>query len=117
MKSILPILFLLLCSFGCQNSTNSLATNEVIVLEHLVRNPQNSKLKSPTLILLHGYGSNEKDLFSLAQHIDPAWLVISARAPMTIEENKYQWYDIDSCLLYTSPSPRDQRGSRMPSSA
>ena len=24
---------------------------------------------------------------------------------------------IESCLLYTSPSPRDQRGSRMPSSA
>ena len=25
--------------------------------------------------------------------------------------------DFISCLLYTSPSPRDQRGSRMPSSA
>ena len=25
--------------------------------------------------------------------------------------------EIVSCLLYTSPSPRDQRGSRMPSSA
>ena len=25
--------------------------------------------------------------------------------------------DDDDCLLYTSPSPRDQRGSRMPSSA
>ena len=24
---------------------------------------------------------------------------------------------LDNCLLYTSPSPRDQRGSRMPSSA
>ena len=24
---------------------------------------------------------------------------------------------LDGCLLYTSPSPRDQRGSRMPSSA
>ena len=24
---------------------------------------------------------------------------------------------IDTCLLYTSPSPRDQRGARMPSSA
>ena len=23
----------------------------------------------------------------------------------------------EDCLLYTSPSPRDQRGSRMPSSA
>ena len=25
--------------------------------------------------------------------------------------------DKEDCLLYTSPSPRDQRGSRMPSSA
>ena len=25
--------------------------------------------------------------------------------------------ETNSCLLYTSPSPRDQRGSRMPSSA
>ena len=25
--------------------------------------------------------------------------------------------DFNGCLLYTSPSPRDQRGSRMPSSA
>ena len=25
--------------------------------------------------------------------------------------------DYEGCLLYTSPSPRDQRGSRMPSSA
>ena len=24
---------------------------------------------------------------------------------------------VQACLLYTSPSPRDQRGSRMPSSA
>ena len=26
-------------------------------------------------------------------------------------------YTMEPCLLYTSPSPRDQRGSRMPSSA
>ena len=26
-------------------------------------------------------------------------------------------FELESCLLYTSPSPRDQRGSRMPSSA
>ena len=25
--------------------------------------------------------------------------------------------ELKACLLYTSPSPRDQRGSRMPSSA
>ena len=39
------------------------------------------------------------------------------------EEKSLQWYrDVQPyvqkyCLLYTSPSPRDQRGSRMPSSA
>ena len=26
-------------------------------------------------------------------------------------------FDVDTCLLYTSPSPRDKRQSRMPSSA
>ena len=30
---------------------------------------------------------------------------------------KHRDHDIITCLLYTSPSPRDQRGSRMPSSA
>ena len=32
---------------------------------------------------------------------------------------KLEWIPdkLYSCLLYTSPSPRDQRGSRMPSSA
>ena len=31
--------------------------------------------------------------------------------------DKHAFYRYSSCLLYTSPSPRDQRGSRMPSSA
>ena len=46
----------------------------------------------------------------------------------TVEKDQLKWlYDNDpvmhfsvnakTCLLYTSPSPRDQRGSRMPSSA
>ena len=29
----------------------------------------------------------------------------------------WSWIGLNDCLLYTSPSPRDQRGSRMPSSA
>ena len=29
----------------------------------------------------------------------------------------HDWDQWKTCLLYTSPSPRDQRGSRMPSSA
>ena len=42
------------------------------------------------------------------ERFNPAFLALSEHelAPMFID-----------CLLYTSPSPRDQRGSRMPSSA
>ena len=39
---------------------------------------------------------------------------------LTIKVSLYSYcrsVEHDSCLLYTSPSPRDQRGSRMPSSA
>ena len=36
------------------------------------------------------------------------------RANLTKNLGSYHYY---FCLLYTSPSPRDQRGSRMPSSA
>ena len=31
--------------------------------------------------------------------------------------NTFDFEDIKTCLLYTSPSPRDKRQSRMPSSA
>ena len=34
-----------------------------------------------------------------------------------IENSELSSNGIYTCLLYTSPSPRDQRGSRMPSSA
>ena len=36
-----------------------------------------------------------------------------------VDDNRQKvWSErLTSCLLYTSPSPRDQRGSRMPSSA
>ena len=54
----------------------------------------------------------------------PAELVrVSPKAtvPVLILNNSEQTQvleeSIDICLLYTSPSPRDQRGSRMPSSA
>ena len=41
---------------------------------------------------------------------------------LELEKARVRWflsinYDTIPCLLYTSPSPRDQRGSRMPSSA
>ena len=39
-----------------------------------------------------------------------------ATAKIFLEQN-YKVVIVDSCLLYTSPSPRDRQKSRMPSSA
>ena len=36
---------------------------------------------------------------------------------LTSVTHPMEWDGEKNCLLYTSPSPRDQRGSRMPSSA
>ena len=46
---------------------------------------------------------------------DKQQLAKERRVPLTVVTNTTP--DMKICLLYTSPSPRDQRGSRMPSSA
>ena len=46
-----------------------------------------------------------------------ALLQISASIQAVAELTRLDWHTVKACLLYTSPSPRDQRGSRMPSSA
>ena len=52
---------------------------------------------------------------SQSQTVAYAWDVTPrAPGPVTVPGFRVR---IDGCLLYTSPSPRDQRGSRMPSSA
>ena len=45
------------------------------------------------------------------------WERQRARDLQQIQQNRRALQEAWTCLLYTSPSPRDQRGSRMPSSA
>ena len=39
------------------------------------------------------------------------------QARQTLAAGQMSYVDLQHCLLYTSPSPRDKRQSRMPSSA
>lgn len=48
----------------------------------------------PLLVLLHGYGSNEADLFGLAPYLDPRFLILSARAPYTLTHGSYAWFEL-----------------------
>lgn len=64
-------------------------------LHHLVREPKIKKDKNPLLLLLHGYGSNEEDLFSFATELPDEYYVISARAPFDMMYGSYAWYAIN----------------------
>ncbi len=64
-------------------------------LEHLVRAPKIILDKNPLLLLLHGYGSNEEDLFSFASELPDHYYVISARAPYDMQYGSYAWYAIN----------------------
>ncbi len=60
------------------------------------RDSNNSDELSPLVIMLHGYGSNEDDLFSFANHIPGNYKIISLRAPYSLPYGGYSWYDISS---------------------
>ena len=64
-------------------------------LHHLVREPKIKLEKNPLLLLLHGYGSNEEDLFSFASELPEEYYVISARAPYDMMYGSYAWYAIN----------------------
>ena len=63
-------------------------------LEYLIRQPKKETATPPLLILLHGYGSNEQDLFSFAEELPCELLIISARAPLSMGMGGYAWYTI-----------------------
>jgi phospholipase/carboxylesterase len=64
-------------------------------LEYLVREPKIKLDKNPLILLLHGYGSNEQDLFSFAAELPEEYYIISARAPYDLQYGSYAWYAIN----------------------
>jgi phospholipase/carboxylesterase len=63
-------------------------------LYYIVRQPKVKVTNPPLLILLHGLGSNEKDLYGLAPLLPDSFLILSIRAPRSISEGSYRWYDL-----------------------
>ena len=66
-----------------------------MTLHHLVREPKLKLEKNPLLLLLHGYGSNEEDLFSFSTELPDEYYVVSARAPFDMMYGSYAWYAIN----------------------
>jgi phospholipase/carboxylesterase len=64
-------------------------------LEYKIREPKIKLDKNPLILLLHGYGSNEEDLFSFATELPEEYYIISARAPYDLQYGSYAWYAIN----------------------
>lgn len=66
-----------------------------MLLEYITRKPSKpSTSKAPLIILLHGYGSNEEDLFSFAEEIPEEYFIVSAKAPIAMQPYGNAWYHI-----------------------
>jgi phospholipase/carboxylesterase len=70
-------------------------TSDNMGLQYLVREPKVKSAKKKAIILLHGVGSNEQDLFSLANQLPDDFLVISPRGYFTLGKGRYAWYNVD----------------------
>jgi phospholipase/carboxylesterase len=64
-------------------------------LHYLVREPKITTKNPPLLVLLHGYGSNEEDLFSFAEELPDDLLIVSPRAPYEMGFGSFAWYAIN----------------------
>jgi phospholipase/carboxylesterase len=67
--------------------------NTSLSLQYITRPAR--KENAPLLLLLHGYGSNEEDLFSFAPEISEDIFIVSARAPYEMPPQGAAWYAIN----------------------
>ncbi|AZF31853.1 Phospholipase/carboxylesterase family protein [Pseudomonas sp. R4-35-07] len=53
---------------------------------------QGDARNQPLVIFLHGFGSNEEDLFGIKDALPSTWTYLSVRAPMPVEPHGYRWF-------------------------
>lgn len=68
--------------------------NPTPALTHLER-PAADTAAPWLLVLMHGVGSNEHDLFGLAPLVPPMFHVLSLRAPVPMGPGRYGWFAFD----------------------
>jgi phospholipase/carboxylesterase len=82
------------------------------LLHHAAPPKQRLVAGTPVLILLHGFGANEDDLFSLAPYVDERFLVISPRAPITLGPLSFAWFNLGFSSEGIMIDPREVEAAR-----
>lgn len=89
------LLLLTFLNLFMSTDISNTVTTDNPVLHYLIREPKAATAKKKAIILLHGVGSNEQDLFGLADHLPADYYIISARGPYTLGPGRYAWYNVD----------------------
>ncbi|AFJ90504.1 alpha/beta hydrolase [Blattabacterium sp. (Blaberus giganteus)] len=63
-------------------------------IKHIIKKSVNGN-KNTLFLMIHGYGSNEKDLFFLKKDLPEDFFIISIQGLYSIGVDKYSWYDIN----------------------
>ncbi|QQX76340.1 MULTISPECIES: alpha/beta hydrolase [Aequorivita] len=67
---------------------------QTLLLKHNYRPAKNASENPPAIIMLHGFGSDENDLFSFANELPEKYAIISLKAPIRLEPYGNAWYNI-----------------------
>ncbi|GAA1801513.1 alpha/beta hydrolase [Nesterenkonia flava] len=63
---------------------------------------------TPLVVLLHGYGANERDLLGLVPGLPEEFTYAAVRAPVSMGYGAYTWFELDvQRLAYSSQAARD----------
>jgi phospholipase/carboxylesterase len=103
------ILFILCFNFLLSGFSQKINTE----LIYLVKEPAKKTNNTPVIIMLHGYGSNESDLFDVSNALDSRFIVFSLRAPYPINGGGFSWYDMqflpDQKFTYNYQQTKESR--------
>ena len=70
-------------------------TKKNLSLNHIIRESSITDGTAPLVIMLHGYGSDENDLFSFASELPKELFIVSIKAPYALQPNGNAWYAIN----------------------
>lgn len=67
---------------------------QTLLLEPNYKAPITASTNPPAIIMLHGFGSDENDLFSFSSELPDEYAIISLKAPIRLEPYGNAWYNI-----------------------
>ena len=67
---------------------------QTLSLEHNFKPSSTPDKNSPVIIMLHGFGSDENDLFSFSSELPEEYMIISLKAPIKLKPYGNAWYHI-----------------------